>query len=63
MKNEVNRAFMAEKKRIYSSPLTEVTTYGSMNSIMITSIGMEGNNMPAEPGKNSAPKKHLTPVF
>lgn len=51
------------KKQVYISPLTEVTTYGSMSSIMITSIGMNGTYMPAEPGKLPAPKKQLTPVF
>lgn len=52
------------KKKIYSSPLTEVTTYGSMSSIMITSIGMNNTYMPSEPGKTTLPApKHRTPVF
>jgi len=50
-------------KKIYSSPLTEVATYGSMSSIMITSIGMGGSYLPIEPGKTPAPKRHRTPVF
>ncbi len=50
------------EKKQYLSPLTEVTTFGAMSSILITSIGMGGSSMPEEPGKTSAPMRR-TPVF
>lgn len=48
------------KKQVYISPLTEVTAYSSMSSIMITSIGMGGSALPGEPGKQ-APKAPYDP--
>ena len=48
------------KKKIYNSPLSEVMPLKAFGSIMITSVGMEGSNMPGEPG--SAPKRR-TEVF
>jgi hypothetical protein len=46
---------MIMEKRIYSSPQTEVTHLNALNGIMKTSIGMDGNNMPGEPG--GAPRR------
>lgn len=48
------------EKRQYTSPLTEATPFIALKSIMITSIGMGGSNLPGEPG--AAPKRR-TEVF
>ena len=46
------------KKRIYSAPRTEATMMPVFGTIMVTSIGMNGSNLPVEPGKNLVPKNH-----
>ena len=43
------------EKKLYSAPRVEALFMGSLGSIMKTSIGMEGSNLPTEPG--SAPKR------
>lgn len=43
------------EKKLYSIPQTEVTAMAGTCNIMKTSIGMEGSNLPTEPG--SAPKR------
>ena len=53
MKNEVNRAFMAKKKKQYLSPLTEAT---SVNSLLMALTGPA--SVLGGPGSN-APKKKV----
>ena len=42
------------EKKLYNTPLTEAMPLKAFGSIMITSVGMEGNNMPGEPGSGSS---------
>ena len=49
-------------KKQYIIPLTEAQPMQSAISIMKTSIGMDGTNKPAEPGRNGAPSRR-TEVF
>ena len=56
MKNEVNRAFMAKKKKLYISPLTEAT---SVNSLLMALTGPA--SVLSGPG-SQAPKRR-TEVF
>ncbi len=47
MKNRVNRAFMAKKKKHYNIPTTEVSSMAAFGNIMITSVFKEGLPEPA----------------
>ena len=51
MKNEVNRAFMAKKKRIYNAPLIEVTQIASRCVILASS------GEPPKPHPGGAPAR------
>lgn len=50
------------EKKVYESPLFEVTVYGMVNNIMITSIGgTDGSGLPS--GPSSAPARKEPDMF
>ena len=58
MKNEVNRALVAEKKKLYITPLMEVSHFGT--DVIMQAFGPA--SMPDDP-TNQAPRKRKTEVF
>ena len=61
MKNRVNRAFMAKKKKLYNTPLTEVEKIYLGVSVLAGSPP-DGTD-PVTPLHPGAPARRNTPVF
>lgn len=62
MKNRVNRAFMAKKKKQYISPLFEVSKI-NLGAAILTGSPTDSTLPPFPHPGTGAPARHNTPVF